>query len=192
MIQHRIRELREAKGWSQERLAAEIGRTKSVISRLESGETKLDIEVAHRIATALAVPVQDVLGIEYVTKGFSEDIKAFDPPPSDPLRAFIADHRFAYIAQTDALDLAGVHRGDVLVINDSADAARNPQPLQIVSVLYHPSSNGKALHLLRQFVPPRLLITNSSQGNDRPIDLVLEQATIVGVVENIHRRMGRS
>ncbi len=104
--------------------------------------------------------------------------------------SFVNEHRFLYVATSESLDLAGVTVGDILVINDAAEACKNVRPLQIVSVLYHASSNGKALHLLRQFVPPRLLITNSSKRNDPSIDMETEQATIVGVVESIHRRFG--
>ena len=78
--------------------------------------------------------------------------------------------------------------GDLLLVNDSAAACKAVKPLQIVSVLYHPTSNGEALHLLRQFLPPRLLVTNSTVDNQRPIDMVHERATIVGVVERIQRR----
>ena len=41
--------------------------------------------------------------------------------------------------------------------------------------------------LLRQFVPPRLLITNSSVANQPSIDMDKEDAHIVGVVISIHR-----
>ena len=41
--------------WSQARLAAEIGTTQSVVSRLESGQHKVSVETLRRIANALDV-----------------------------------------------------------------------------------------------------------------------------------------
>lgn len=190
MVRHRIKELREDKGWSQERLGAAIGRTKSVVSRLESGQTSLDLETAYRIAEALDVTIQDVLGIEHVARGFADEIVPYKGAPNDPFRSFEDGHRFLFTATTDLLDLAGVNEGDVLIVNDSAEACARVRPLQIVSVLYHPSSNGKAVHILRQYVPPRALITNGSRGNERTIDMGTEDATIVGVVESVHRKIG--
>lgn len=185
MVPHRIEQLRKSKGWSQERLGAAIGRTKGVISRLETGETKLDIEVAQRIATALNVTLPEVLGIEIAVKGRAEDAVEIKPAAGSHLAAILDEHRLLFRAETDALDLAGVPRGATLLVNEAATAVANPRPLQIVAVMYHPTGNGKALHLLRQFVPPRLLITNSSFGNERPIDMVIEHATVIGVVEQI-------
>src|SRR5665213_1900774 len=52
---NRIRELREAKGWSMDRLGAEISPTTtgSVINRLEKGQMGLTFDWAYRIAVAL-------------------------------------------------------------------------------------------------------------------------------------------
>jgi transcriptional regulator with XRE-family HTH domain len=58
---NRIRELREARGWSQEQLAAKAGTTHSVISRLESGERRLNSDNMQAIARALGVPWAELL-----------------------------------------------------------------------------------------------------------------------------------
>ena len=59
------------------------------------------------------------------------------------------------------------------------------RPLRGVYVLTELGEKTARSLQMRQFVPPRLLITNSSHGNERPIDMVIEHATIVGVVEQI-------
>lgn len=189
MIKHRIRELREARGWSQERLAEAIGKSKWVVTRLEKGDTGLDIEIAERVAQALGVTLPDVLGIGDVVRGLSDDFVAYTPAAGDRLAQDCDDHRFWLQADTDVLDLAGLHRGDLILVNDAAAACRAVKPLQIVSVLYHPTTNGGAVHLLRQYLPPRQLVTNSSVENQRPLDMALERATIVGVIERVNRRL---
>jgi len=42
-------------GWSQSRLAREIGTTQSVVSRIESGTHKVSADTLHRLANALGV-----------------------------------------------------------------------------------------------------------------------------------------
>lgn len=63
MIPNQIRSLRKARGLTQESLAEAIGRTKSVVSRLEDGTTRLDLEIAQKVADALGVSLAEVLGI---------------------------------------------------------------------------------------------------------------------------------
>ncbi len=52
----RIRELREAKGWSQDELAQRAHVRQATISNFERGKTRsVDLDVLDRIATALRV-----------------------------------------------------------------------------------------------------------------------------------------
>ncbi len=52
----RIRELREAKGWSQDELARRAHVRQATISNFERGKTRsVDLDVLDRIATALRV-----------------------------------------------------------------------------------------------------------------------------------------
>jgi transcriptional regulator with XRE-family HTH domain len=52
----RIREIREAKGWTQELLAERAGTRQATISDLETGRTgRVDLDLLERIATALEV-----------------------------------------------------------------------------------------------------------------------------------------
>lgn len=38
-----LRDLREARGWTQEQLAEKLGRPQSTVSKIEAGERKLDV-----------------------------------------------------------------------------------------------------------------------------------------------------
>lgn len=52
----RIRELREAKGWSQSELARQAGVRQAMLSELEAGKRqRVDLAVLERIAAALEV-----------------------------------------------------------------------------------------------------------------------------------------
>jgi putative transcriptional regulator len=61
-IQFRIRELREAKGWSQSRLAAEASTRQATISELETGTSRrIEIQLLERLAVALGVQPGELL-----------------------------------------------------------------------------------------------------------------------------------
>lgn len=72
----KVRALREARGWSQDRLAAEAGATQTTIDKIERGETRRS-RFLPDIARALEI------GIEEIDPGFAAVRKAgdFRPPP---------------------------------------------------------------------------------------------------------------
>lgn len=70
---NRIRELRLAKGWSQDRLAEEVGCSKMQISGLERGRPKLDLEWMRRLAAPLGVTPADLLPVDDNPRALSEE-----------------------------------------------------------------------------------------------------------------------
>ena len=52
--------LRLRKGWSQKRLATEVGTSQPHIARLEMGHEDLRMEIARRLAAALEVSIADI------------------------------------------------------------------------------------------------------------------------------------
>jgi transcriptional regulator with XRE-family HTH domain len=55
----RLRELREAKGMTQESLAHEAGLDRTYISSVERGERNISLENIERLALALGVKIKD-------------------------------------------------------------------------------------------------------------------------------------
>ena len=66
-IGQRIRKLRRAHGFSQEELAERIGISTTHMSHIETGNTKLSLQVFVDIATALEVRTDDLLDTPTVT-----------------------------------------------------------------------------------------------------------------------------
>ena len=60
-IGQRIRKIRKAKGWSQEKLAELVGISVTHMSHIETGNTKLSIEVFADIATSLEARADELL-----------------------------------------------------------------------------------------------------------------------------------
>jgi len=63
-ISIRIREVRQAKGITQQELAAKIDYEKSNMSRLESGKTDLRISTLNKVAKALDMSLSELLDFE--------------------------------------------------------------------------------------------------------------------------------
>lgn len=60
-VGRRIRELRQAKGWSQQLLADHAELERAHLSRLEEGRREAGLRVLERIAIALDVEVEDLV-----------------------------------------------------------------------------------------------------------------------------------
>lgn len=60
----RIREAREARGWTQEQLAAEMNTTQQTIQRWESGQTDPKSSVLVEISRILGITVSFILNVD--------------------------------------------------------------------------------------------------------------------------------
>jgi len=192
MTDNRIKEHREAKGVKQDGLAAMIGLSKSAVSRIENGETKLDLGTARRIATALNVGLEEILGIDRAQAGMQEEAAAYVANDGDPLSRLEepSRHRFLYVAKSDCLDEIGIRSGDVLLVDASPEVLRAPlKPLAVViAQIYDPGEFLQAITVMRQFVPPAMLNTNSRKDNLEPVNMRARDVRIAGVVVSRHAR----
>lgn len=59
---HRIAELREQKGWTQEQLSASIGISRAALSHYEKNRRKPDYETLDRLADLFQVSIDYLLG----------------------------------------------------------------------------------------------------------------------------------
>lgn len=191
-----IRRLREAKGWTQGQLAERLGVDVSTVSRYERNERGLSVSKAETIAVELGGTTAEVLGVEGANgvgpAGFAEDMVPYDLKADDAFRGLVGTNRYLWMPLTNVLDNVGIAAGSVVVVNDSQKARDALRPLQAVQVAYHSKLEpGKAIKLLRQFVPPGLLITNCSTGNLPSLDMNEDDAQIIAVIESVHVRVGQ-
>ena len=74
-----IRDLREAKGMTQEELANKVGYTsRAAINKIESGANKLKQEKIQIFAEVLGCSVNELLGIEETTQQYIRKIALYD------------------------------------------------------------------------------------------------------------------
>lgn len=64
----RIKELREAKGWSQNKLAKESGLAQSFIHAIEAGKKSPTMRSLRKLSQALGVPIERIIQYEEEVK----------------------------------------------------------------------------------------------------------------------------
>jgi transcriptional regulator with XRE-family HTH domain len=190
MTQNRIRQLRQEKGLTVEVLAERLGISHGHLSRIERQARGLSIELAREVAKAMNVTVAEVLGIDTQANGqaraderLCEDAVPFVPSASTPTIPTYPGNVAPWVMKTDALDKVGMPAGTIVFVDTSAEAVDNVRPLQcVIAHIYDDKEMTRAVTVARQFVPPSLLITNSSMRNAMPLDLDKSEAIIKGVI----------
>jgi transcriptional regulator with XRE-family HTH domain len=157
-IMNRIREIREAAGLTQEQLADKVGTTGNHIWRLESGRSRLSQGWMTRLAEALACSPADLIA-NVVAAEVGAEVEAVD---GHPVIASIASRglRVYRVTERSVVNI-GISPGDIITVDESEGAAANPRGLDIVLVEIGPNKN----RVLRQFVPPSMLVTNRGGAN---------------------------
>ena len=177
-MQNRIRELREAAGLSLQELADRISQitgepaNRSQLSRLELGKRKLTVNWMRVIAAALNRDPSELLHTAALARVRTEVV---DPPADLAPLARMAEvfGGRLYRVMRSAVPACGILDGDLILVKPG-----EPKPLDLVLAKFDEDL------VVRQFVPPALLITNQAGENpgvrldDRSVRVV-----IIGIVE---------
>lgn len=159
---NRIRQLRQARKLTQEQLAEMCNTTQPQIKRLETGERKLTETWMRVLAKALGVRPADLLDTAAYAD-FDDDIEPATNGGADISGPLMTLGVAVYSVRTDSVELAGAPPGSRIVVD-----ARKINPLDISAgslVAAVATHDGKESLILRQFLPPSLLVTNRSGGN---------------------------
>lgn len=194
MLHNKIRELREAAGWSQAKLGTAIGMDATGVSKIETGRKLVRADEVEKIAQALGIPVSRLFGVEPDEVGpaptaFYDELVAYEPQTGDPFAGLETDNRYLLKVSCDSLSRIGIMRGDIVVVDGSAAAVNNRKPQSAVRAQHHPDPNNpsRAVTILRQFYPPNLLVTNSIAENAAPLFLDHDDVQVLGVIVSVHR-----
>lgn len=124
-------------------------------------------------------------GLAGVAASFREDAEPYIEGPGERLRLQPrnGENIDPWRIKTDSVARAGVKAGQVRFVDLSAHAVENVRPLQcVIAQIYGAGPEGKTITVVRQFVPPSLLITNSDTINEMPLDIDRGEAYIKGVI----------
>lgn len=175
-MHNRIKELREKRGWSMRDLATRVNTTSSTINKLEKGITRLNVDWIGRLSQALEVGVHELMGEQApeLKTVHQNDVDVHD----DALgKDGVSPSQLHFIVRTNALDQLGIFPKSILVAETHPDEIKSISTGDAVIVRYENSRL-----LLRQFVAPSILITNSSIQQPPVINMRLQDAKILGVV----------
>lgn len=183
-MHNRIKELREVRGWSMDDLAARANTGSSTISKLEKGKTRLTIEWIERLAKAFNVPPEEIA----VFSNRKAQERRDDAVPYD---GHIAELKLSttqrpYLVVSDSLDELDIKPGIILIVDIEPSEVAKISSGDIVVAQDFENSGDKML--LRQFVAPNLLVTNSSNENAPLINMRRSDAIIKGIVVAAHHR----
>lgn len=99
----------------------------------------------------------------------------------------LSDTQFPYVTKSNVLDEIGIQAGKILIVDMFPEIIKQLKSEDVVIVQYHQGT--KATTLLRQYIEPNLLITNSRTDNAPIINLQTEDAQIMGIVIAFHQRL---
>lgn len=121
----------------------------------------------------------------WTTAAFREEAVPFNPTDDALSELKLSPSQFFYEAKSDVLDQIGIAHGSVLIVDASPEAIEGISSGDaVIAQLY---DEMRAVTVLRQFIAPSLLITNSSHANSPIINLRTDDAAIKGVVVSSHR-----
>lgn len=197
MPRNRIKSLRKERHLTSEQLAEKVGISQGHMSRIENGTRGLSLPLAERFAVVLGTDTQTILGLvdgvalrrPEPSGGMAEDAEPYTLGPDDfvVIAPRARENVDPWKVKSNALNLLGIQIGDIIMVDVSAEAVEAVRPLQPVIAQIYDDSEGplKAMTVLRQFVPPSLLITNSSDVNAVPMNRDRDDIAIKGVVVQI-------
>jgi transcriptional regulator with XRE-family HTH domain len=189
----RIKQLREAAGLTMEAFAAVLAErtgvemSVSAINRLEKGQSELTVRRALDIATTFGVTLADVVDIPEIPNGLTEEVTPYvaqlaeaEANAAGPFTA--SNNRYYYLVKVPTLDAIGIAASDVVEVDISAGAVGSAQMGDaVIAQAYGAGDMTHAVTVLRQFIEPSLLITNSLIKN-RPSLRVDSHTVIKGIV----------
>lgn len=178
---NRIRELRKARDWTAEDLGSRVGTSGVQITRLETGERRLTVDWMNRIAAALQVTPGELLA----TRTPLEPADDVGPPGLSYASLAAALSRRGlklYSVLTGVVSDAGILAGSTITVDETPEAVARAAAGDLV-VVEAQDHGGEPQKILRQFIPPRMLLINRPGV---PVVMTLDDPSlscrIVGVV----------
>jgi transcriptional regulator with XRE-family HTH domain len=185
-MENRIQELRKAKGWSLQDLADRINASKSAIFELEKGKTRLNVGWINRLANVFEVEPEEIY--EFTApqkKSILDDVELLESSIED-LR--MTDSQSAYVVLSGILDQIGINSGMIVVVDSDPENISQISTGDVALVAVREKRITRLL--LRQFMAPSMLLTNSSAENSPLINLRIQDAGLKGIVTGAYQRFG--
>jgi transcriptional regulator with XRE-family HTH domain len=179
MAQNRIKQLRLERGLTLKELAEEIGITDGHLSRAETGKRGLQAKKLELLARFFKVPVGELME----NSGVLPDVAPYTPPKGSVLeKAFTSTTQKMFKVLTNGMSELAITEGDPIIVETKPIALTELKMGEVVIAEINDNRAGTSVLVLRQYIEPNLLVTNSSDDNAMPIHIVRSRAKIVGRV----------
>lgn len=193
-MRNRIKELRDLRGWSLEELASRfaVPVTASTIHKLETDAMKLTTEWMVRLGQAFGIDPIEIID-DRGRPGLAEDVVPFvgrDGPAALAVVPPKPGHG-RYLVTSDCLDEVGLLRGALVDVDESEAARAGIATGDIVIADVAVGPGDVMTTVMREFVEPALIVTNSRADNALPINTRTTRTILIGVVVGSHRQIGR-
>ena len=200
-----IRKLREAEGLTQQQLGEMVGADKSIISKLETGKLRGQMDLMSKVGRALGHTIEELMATPAMQRslpkdkprsqptafGLSEDAEPYTPPKTSLL---VRSETIKYVRMTS--DILQNHplkisTDDVLAFDLSPEKVSEVRSEQVVLVqLILKADTHRTMDIVREFIRPGLLVTNSDRNN-HVISLSDETLPYKPVIKGVFRSMTR-
>jgi transcriptional regulator with XRE-family HTH domain len=181
MANSRIKQLRLERGWSLKELASELDITESHLSRVEAGKRGLQVKKLEMAARLFKVPVADLMNLG--SGAALPDLTPYAPPKGSFFeKAYTSSTQKMFKVTSNCLNELGITEGDPIVVETTPLTKSDLKMGDVVVVEVGGDRGEPGALVLRQFLGPNLLVTNSSENNAAPIHMVKARAKIIGRV----------
>lgn len=198
-MKNRIKELRESLGLSRDALGAMAKTTGSTVYKLENNIMALNTKWMERLAAPLNVRPGDLIADDAATAekqpiGFlaQSTVKPIPDSEKKKLGRVLPFQHNLYLVISPALDELGILQGDYVEIDENPAAWRNLTQGHVVLAEVLPEDDEESpvtLQVLREYIEPNLLITNSKYDNEPIINMSAAKVKIVGIAIGARRNL---
>ena len=179
MAANQIRQLRLERGFSLTELAQKIGISESHLSRVEAGARGLHLSKMDALAGALGVPVTEILSSQSL--GYMPDLAPYTPPKGSAIeKALTSSTQKMFKVLSNVMSELGITEGDPIIVETDPKGLKDLGMGQLVVAQVFPAESVQGVLLLRQYIIPHLLITNSAEQNAMPIHILRAKVKMIG------------
>lgn len=196
-IGERIKARRLELDFSQTALASAVGVTRNAVSNWELGKNEPSSAMVRLVADKLGVTVEWLAyGSAPRPPALEDSGGPYKPPSNSPLAQLILDeNQYFYQFGSDAVEEAGYKRGDIAIMDCSPKIVTAVRSGDIVVARINGETElAQARTVERQFVAPRMLVTNRTRAsiNAQPLT-AMEDAFVTGLIVSppLHRDLNR-
>ncbi len=176
----KIKKLRLERGLTLADVAGQVGLSEGHMSRVEAGTRGLRFAKLDRLARVLGVPVAELAG--GIEMRCTSDVAPYYPPKGSVIeKALSSSTQRMYRVLTNVLNEIKIVANDLIVVETnpkSFNKIENGKAL-IISIL---DEKGNEVLLLRQYIAPYLLITNSNDENELSLHMQKLEIKLIGSV----------